>query len=167
MKPQTLKFSICSTVTIPSRPRQQFNRAFPCLLLKLILEAVLIAASPLTNFYFGWKPEIVGAYLAALGLLMLPANLVVAALARVYDDREIIIGLLGVVVLGCLMILRYNGHYSAWQYLGGSVVLFISLNALEGLLSKTIPKSWSKGVFYVGLLATEAGTLGRSVETFS
>ncbi len=31
------------------------------------------------------------------------------------------------------------------------------------LLSKTIPKSWSRGLFNVGLLATEAGTLGRAV----
>lgn len=31
------------------------------------------------------------------------------------------------------------------------------------LLSKTIPKSWSRGIFNVGLLATEAGTLGRAV----
>ena len=29
------------------------------------------------------------------------------------------------------------------------------------LLSKTIPKHWAKGLFNVGLLATEAGTLGR------
>ena len=31
------------------------------------------------------------------------------------------------------------------------------------LLSKTIPASWSKGFFNVGLLATETGTLGRVV----
>jgi hypothetical protein len=31
------------------------------------------------------------------------------------------------------------------------------------LLSKTIPQSWSRGIFNVGLLATEAGTLGRAV----
>ena len=31
------------------------------------------------------------------------------------------------------------------------------------LLSKTIPKSWSRGFFNVGLLATEAGTAGRAV----
>lgn len=30
------------------------------------------------------------------------------------------------------------------------------------LLSKTIPKSWRKGFLNVGLLATEAATLGRT-----
>ena len=31
------------------------------------------------------------------------------------------------------------------------------------LLSQTIPKSWSRGIFNVGLLATEAGTFGRAI----
>ena len=31
------------------------------------------------------------------------------------------------------------------------------------LLSKTIPKSFAKGIFNTGFLATEAGTLARSV----
>jgi len=31
------------------------------------------------------------------------------------------------------------------------------------LLSKTIPKSWARGTFNSGLLATEAGTLGRAM----
>ena len=31
------------------------------------------------------------------------------------------------------------------------------------LLSKTIPTSWAKGIFNSGFLATEAGTLARSV----
>jgi len=31
------------------------------------------------------------------------------------------------------------------------------------LLSKALPKKWSKGIIDVGLLATEAGTLGRFI----
>ena len=31
------------------------------------------------------------------------------------------------------------------------------------LLSKSIPKRWAKGIFNAGFLATEAGTLSRSV----
>eukprot|EP00543_Licmophora_paradoxa_P004048 CAMPEP_0202450172 /NCGR_PEP_ID=MMETSP1360-20130828/8804_1 /ASSEMBLY_ACC=CAM_ASM_000848 /TAXON_ID=515479 /ORGANISM="Licmophora paradoxa, Strain CCMP2313" /LENGTH=83 /DNA_ID=CAMNT_0049068323 /DNA_START=266 /DNA_END=514 /DNA_ORIENTATION=+ len=34
------------------------------------------------------------------------------------------------------------------------------------LLSKTIPPIWAKGTFNSGLLATEAGTLGRAVGDF-
>jgi len=57
--------------------------------------------------------------------------------------------------------------YTPVQYVIGSIAIFIGTNALEGptmsLLSKTIPKSWSRGIFNVGILATEAGTLGRAV----
>jgi hypothetical protein len=134
--------------------------------LKLVLEAVLSAAAVMTKFYFGWHSGLVGVYLAALGLLMLPANLGVAYLARSYDDRELIVGFQAIMFLGCLVIIQYGASYSLPQYVFGSVVLFISTNALEGpnmsLLSKTIPKSYSKGIFNVGLLATEAGTAGRA-----
>jgi hypothetical protein len=34
------------------------------------------------------------------------------------------------------------------------------------LLSKVIPRKWSKGIINVGLLATESGTLGRVVGDF-
>lgn len=136
-------------------------------LLKLVLEAVLSSAAVVTKFYFGWHSGLVGMYLAALGLLMLPANLCVAYLARSYDDRELIIGFQLIMFLGCLVIMHYSDFYTLPQYMLGSVVLFISTNALEGpnmsLLSKTIPKSWSKGIFNVGLLATEAGTAGRAI----
>jgi hypothetical protein len=66
-------------------------------------------------------------------------------------------------------ILDYHteGGYSAVQYVTFSVGIFISTNSLEGpnmgLLSKTIPKSWAKGTFNSGFLATEAGTLARSI----
>jgi hypothetical protein len=135
--------------------------------LKLVSEAILSAASILTRFYFGWDSGISGMYLAALGLLVLPANLGVAFLSRLYDDRELIIAMYMVMLLGCLSIIQYTEVYRPTQYIASSVVLFISTNAIEGpnmsLLSKTIPKSWSKGVFNVGLLSTEAGTLGRAV----
>jgi MFS family permease len=134
--------------------------------LKLVLECVLSSSSILTDFYFDWSGTFSGIYLAILGLLMLPANFVVAHLARVYDDRELVIGFQVIMTLGCIVILQF-GRYSPAQYIAGSVILFLSTNALEGpnmsLLSQTIPKSWSKGILNVGLLATEAGTLGRAV----
>jgi len=49
----------------------------------------------------------------------------------------------------------------------GSSSLFALLNALEGvimsLLSKVVSSELAKGTFNSGLLATEAGTLGRVV----
>ena len=49
----------------------------------------------------------------------------------------------------------------------GASSLFALLNALEGvimsLLSKVVPAELAKGTFNSGLLATEAGTLGRVI----
>mgnify|MGYP005856292425 CR=1 FL=1 len=105
--------------------------------------------------------------MAGLGLMMLPANLFVAYLSQQYDDRELIRGLTVMMLLGCLATMQYSKNYTLLQYIFASVTIFVSTNALEGpnmsLLSKTIPHSWSKGFFNVGLLATEAGTLGRAV----
>ena len=107
-------------------------------------------------------------YLAVLGLLVLPANWVVASVAHLYDDRELILALELFMLSGCLSILKYTGGgYAAVQYVCASVTIFVSTNALEGptmsLLSKTIPLEYSRGLLNVGLLATEAGTLGRAV----
>mmetsp|Transcript_6184 Transcript_6184/g.12721 ORF Transcript_6184/g.12721 Transcript_6184/m.12721 type:complete len:130 (+) Transcript_6184:343-732(+) len=72
-----------------------------------------------------------------------------------------------VTILGCLVILRYGPTYYLEQYLGGSLMIVVFSNMVEGpnmsLLSKVIPKSWRKGFLNVGLLATEAATLGRTV----
>lgn len=135
--------------------------------LKLALESILSSSAILTLFYFHWSGQVTGFFLACLGLLMLPANLVVAFLSRRYDDRELIRGLVILMLVGCVGVLSYSETYTVAQYLIASVVIFVSTNALEGpnmsLLSKAIPLSWSKGFFNVGLLATEAGTAGRAV----
>jgi cyanate permease len=135
--------------------------------LKLVLEAVLSSSATLTEYYFDWNSSISGVYLASLGLSMLPANLVVSLLARRYDDRELIILMQLCMFLGCVGVIKYSAQYTVLQYVVGTFVMFVSSNALEGpnmsLLSKTIPKRWSQGIFNVGLLATEAGTAGRAV----
>jgi hypothetical protein len=135
--------------------------------LKLVLESSLSSASTVTRFYFGWDSSYAGIYMATLGLLMLPANLGVAYLARQYDDRELMVGMQVLMLVGCLAVLKYTDAYTVAQYIIGSVAIFVGANALEGptmsLLSKTIPKSWSQGIFNVGFLATEAGTFGRAL----
>lgn len=140
------------------------------MVLKMVLEAVLSSESNLTALYFGWKGNIMGVHLMLLALLILPVNFGVALLARSYFDRELIIGLLVAMLGGCVIIYQYQDSpedYTLWQYLIGSAVLFVCASALEApnmsLLSKVIPRRWSKGIFNVGLLATEAGTFGRVV----
>ena len=135
--------------------------------LKFILESLLSSTAILTDHYFNWSGEVSGWYLAVLGLLVLPANWVIAQASRRYDDRDLILATQGFMLLGCLAILDVGRTYRVPHYLFGSTLIFVAANALEGpnmsLLSKTIPPRYSKGLFNVGLLATESGTLGRAV----
>jgi hypothetical protein len=135
--------------------------------LKLALESGLSSTATLTAYYFDWGAQESGFFLAAVGLIMFPANMVVAYFSRHYDDRELIMVLLIILSMGAWGIVNYGSPdtYSLVQYTTFAVCIFVSATALEGpnmsLLSKTIPKHWAKGLFNVGLLATEAGTLGR------
>jgi hypothetical protein len=135
--------------------------------LKLILECLMSSTSSITHFYFGWSENVIGFFMMALGLLMVPANLVVAQFSHHYSDRQLIAGMQLGMGIGSVIMMKLGGVYPLFQYIFGSLILFLSSNACEGpnmsLLSKTIPSSWSKGVVNVGLLSTEAGTLGRVI----
>lgn len=138
-------------------------------ILKLVLECLLSSCPTLTTYYFGWGSRSSGLFLACLGLLMFPANMVVARLSHRYEDRELIYSSLVAMLCSIMGIIAYHpqGYYSMGQYMSFGICVFIATNALEGpnmgLLSKTIPRSWAKGIFNTGFLATEAGTLARSV----
>merc|ERR1712238_544165 len=90
-----------------------------------------------------------------------PVNVVVSRLAQQYEDRELIVGTMVMMLVSVLGFLDYFPHYTIYQYAICSIGIFVSTNSLEGvnmsLLSKTIPKAWAKGTFNSGFLATEAG----------
>ncbi|KAJ0411381.1 hypothetical protein ATCC90586_004367 [Pythium insidiosum] len=137
------------------------------IVLKLVLECLLTASSTIGQYYFKWNSTDAGLYLAMLGLLMFPTNVVVSWLCVRYEDRELILMSEGLMLVGVAVIVRYTASYSVVQFVLGGVIIFISTNVLEGvnmsLLSKTIPRAFARGTFNSGLLATEAGTLGRAI----
>lgn len=139
-------------------------------LLKSVLEGISSSAPTVSMFYFGWGVHASGIYLAVLASFVLPTNFVVAFISRKYDDRELILGALGFMLVGILGFLVYGDGYSETQFICFGLVAFVACNSLEGptmgLLSKTIPKSLARGIFNAGLLATEAGTLGRVIGDF-
>jgi len=143
------------------------------MLLKSVLEGLSSSAPTVSRYYFGWGVHASGIYLAALASFVLPTNFVVAYVSRRLDDRELILGALVMMFVGILGFLVYSedgDEYSEIQFILFGLIIFVSCNALEGpvmgLLSKTIPKSLARGIFNAGLLATEAGTLGRVVGDF-
>eukprot|EP00985_Skeletonema_marinoi_P029467 scaffold27955_cov146-Skeletonema_marinoi.AAC.2 len=136
--------------------------------LKLVLESLLSSCPTVTRYFFGWNASQSGAFLALLGLLMFPANMVVARLSHYYEDKELIRSFMVAILCGCFGIIAYvPSHYSVVQYAVFGICIFISTNALEGpnmsLLSKTIPKSWARGTFNSGFIATEFGTFARVI----
>jgi MFS family permease len=136
--------------------------------LKLVLECLLSSSAMLTSFYFSWDMTSSGTLLAVLGLLMFPANYVVAKMSHQYDEREMIMATLLLILLGIVGIIYYGDeYYTTAQYVFFAMCIFLGTNALEGpnmsLLTKTIPIAWARGTFNSGLLATEFGTLGRVI----
>lgn len=136
------------------------------IILKLVLECLITSSSSLAQYYFAWNSTTSGLYLAALGLLMFPTNVLVSRLTDRYEDRYMMVLSECLMTIGIIIFIHY-GAYTISQFIAGGIVIFISTNVLEGvnmsLLSKTIPKSFAKGTFNSGLLATEAGTLGRAL----
>ena len=136
-------------------------------ILKLVLECLCSSSASLTTYYFHWNSQHSGSFLAFLGLLMFPANMVVAKLSHQYEDRELMLTTLLIMLVSVVGFLAFTPTYSVWQYMIFGICIFLTTNVLEGpnmsLLSKTIPKSWAKGTFNSGFLATEAGTAARSV----
>jgi hypothetical protein len=132
--------------------------------LKFNIESLWSSTSILTLYQFGWKGSTSGLYLAILGLMVMPANWCVAVASQYLMDRDLMMITQIIMLWGCLAILQFSETHSVVHYLIGTSLIFVAANALEGpnmsLLSKTIPFQYSRGLFNVGLLATESGTLG-------
>lgn len=116
---------------------------------------------------FGLGTEAPGYYMAVIGALVLPMNIFVNQMMKDMEERDIAVKLSYAILFGISLICHFGafGNYSLFQYFFGTAVIFTTLNALEGaimsLLSKLISPDLAKGTFNSGLLATEAGTLGR------
>jgi len=113
-----------------------------------------------------------GYFMAVMGFLVLPANLVISKLTKDTEDRSVM-QYLNLLTFLFLLLMLNTGliRYSLFQYVTGSFLLFAVLNAMEGviisLLSKLVSPELAKGTFNSGLLATEAGTLGRVIGDMS
>jgi Na+/melibiose symporter-like transporter len=132
-------------------------------------QELIVSSMPLLmKANFQWSDENIGYYMALVGGLVLPANILVNSLVKDAEERDTMLKLIYLSLISNLLIC-YGGHmfgdYSLFQYVLGTCLLFITLNAIEGvnmsLLSKLISPELAKGTFNSGLLATEAGTLGR------
>jgi hypothetical protein len=140
--------------------------------LKIGQELTASSIPLLTGSIFGWSMESAGYYMAVMGALVLPVNILVNELIKDVEDRAMLLRLVWVCLASILFACHFSfiGEYSLVQYILGTGVLFACLNSLEGinmnLLARLISPELAKGTFNSGLLATEAGTFGRVIGDF-
>lgn len=137
---------------------------------KLITEAV-VSSAPLIGFaYFDWSVDTVGGLMATMGLVTLPVGIAVGRSSTMFEDRWLMQVLAGIAIIACLVLVKLSNiwlgfPYTEAQYVTGVGLLFVALQAQEGvvmaLTSKIIPARLAKGTFNSGFLATEAGTAAR------
>ena len=131
-------------------------------------EMIVSSIPDLSGGLFQWDMNQAGFFMAAMGALVLPANLLIATF-REAEDRRLMLPLF---ILECIAIFFLLDlglfDYTAFQYMLGATLLFALLNAQEGImmgiLSKVTPGESSFKTFTnSGFLATELGILGRVI----
>ena len=137
-------------------------------LIEIVDEIILSSAGLIASSYFDWSISKVGAFMALLGLMVLPANYIVGECSESgYEDRTIIVTSQAITIVGLLVIISYWGEYSEFQFLVGTSVIFISVAVMEGvdtsLMSKVIPPVLSRGTFNSGLLAVQIGMVAKAL----
>jgi hypothetical protein len=103
-------------------------------LLKSVLEGLTSSAPTVSSYYFGWGSHASGIYLALLASLVLPVNFFIASVSRRYDDRELIIVLLGAMLVGVFGLLVYSDSstsYSETRFICAGIIIFCSSSAVE------------------------------------
>lgn len=116
---------------------------------------------------YDWSMKMIGLFLAAMGIFVLPVNFLVGILSSYILDRELCSISLSMCILGSVVVLTDNMKHpiAEWRYFSGFTIIYVATIMLEGaamsLMSKVIDPNFAKGTINAGLLATEAGSLGR------
>lgn len=139
---------------------------FVYFVIKFVCELMVSSSALVLPYYFGWTDGSVGVFIAFLGLLMFPANVMVAHVSLRLDEHQQLVGSLGLVLLGCILAVPIlSGMLPLAQYVFACVSLFVSTNVAEAvlmaILARTMPSSLARGTWNAGLLTTECGMFGR------
>lgn len=137
-------------------------------MLKYAMEIVLAESSVITGYYFVWSTSSVAAFLACLGLTVLPVNVVIGSyISNMFEERQVLLVSEILVCIGILLSFHVLIPYSVPQYVGSALLTFVAAEVLEGvnlsLLSRVMSSRLARGTYNGGLLSTEAGTLARVI----
>ena len=145
---------------------------FIFLINKIGQEIVVSGVPTICGVMFGWNSQTIGYYMSFMGAIVLPSAILVGRLADGLSDKSITQYLAYFSLLCIAVIINTNIiQYSSIQYIIGNIFLFSFLSTIEGvlmaLLSKLISPKLATGTFNSGLLATEAGNIGRVIGDMS
>ncbi|KAL9258095.1 SPX domain-containing membrane protein-like protein [Drosera capensis] len=137
-------------------------------MLKYAMEILLSESSVITSYYFNWSTSSVAIFLAALGLTVLPVNILVGTyISNMFEERQILLASEIVVFLGIICSFHVIVRYTVVQYVCSGLIMFVAAEVLEGvnlsLLSRVMSSRLSRGTYNGGLLSTEAGTIARVI----
>uniref|UniRef100_M0ZYN8 SPX domain-containing protein n=1 Tax=Solanum tuberosum TaxID=4113 RepID=M0ZYN8_SOLTU len=105
-------------------------------MLKYAMEVLLSESSVVTTYYFSWSTSTVAIFLACLGLTVLPVNILVGSyISNIFEDRQILLASEIMVCLGILLSFQVIIPYSVPQYVCSGLLMFVSAEVLEGVIS--------------------------------
>ena len=93
----------------------------------------------MTQTLFHWGNEWQGYYMALMGAMVLPSNLLVNSLVKDVEDRDMVLHLSYLSIASILILLHTSLNvYSVAQYVIGNSILFSALNSMEGIIMSLV-----------------------------
>ena len=103
-------------------------------------EMAVSSIPSLTQSLFHWGSEGQGYYMALMGAMVLPSNILVSLLVKDVEDRDLVLRLTYVCMLSISLMLNMHflSEYSLVQYVLGNSILFSALNSMEGIIMSLV-----------------------------
>lgn len=139
-------------------------------LLKLVQQGSLSGAPIFIGPLTAWDSSHIGTFLALSALAMTIPSFGGGYLTRYIRDRSLVLVTVAMLVGGTFLFIvpQFSGvasQITEWRYFSGFFILYVATILLEGvamsLMSKVMSPLLTKGFWNAGLLATEAGSIGR------
>lgn len=104
-------------------------------------EMAVSSIPSVTSMLFHWGNEWQGYYMALIGAMVLPSNLLVNTMVKDVEDRDMVLNLSYACIFSILILLHTSLHeYSVGQYIIGNALLFSALNSMEGIIMSLVSK---------------------------
>ncbi|GMH35397.1 hypothetical protein BSKO_03265 [Bryopsis sp. KO-2023] len=168
----------------PKRSTFKFHKDpsfFPTMVMVTLLFALkleqqgAVSSLPMFTNKYGWSESNVGLFLAIMGVVVIPVNLMMGVLSKYAKDQVQCLFTNLLCLVGSVIIIGvpYNvfdndaGELGRLRYFSGFTIVYVATIVMEGaamsLMSKVIAPEMALGTFNAGLLATDSGSFGRFI----